>query len=93
MRGNAFRSVDNGESWQQVNTGTTQALSGITQLADGRVVAVGMSGTVTVSKDGGRTFESSTRADRQNLTGIAAAANGKLVLLGQSGVLSDVLRP
>jgi hypothetical protein len=46
MRGNIFRSADNGATWQNIEIGTTTAFNGGRTLSDGRIVLVGNAGLV-----------------------------------------------
>jgi photosystem II stability/assembly factor-like uncharacterized protein len=87
MRGNAFRSSDLGESWQRVETGTDQSLQTVTRLRDGRLMAVGLGGTVLTSADEGRSFDVRTRPDRTDLAAGIDASDGGLVLVGQRGAI------
>ena len=85
MRGHVFRSDDLGDSWHPVETGSDQSLQGAVQLRDGRVVAVGLGGSVLTSRDGGLRFEPGPQRDRTGLASVAEAASGKLLLFGESG--------
>jgi photosystem II stability/assembly factor-like uncharacterized protein len=86
MRGHVFLSDDLGESWQGVETGSDQSLQAAARLQDGRLVAVGLGGTVLTSRDGGRRFEPTPRSDRSGLAAVAEAADGALLLCGEKGV-------
>ena len=46
MRGNVYRTMDFGATWQKIETGTTASLMSGRQLADGRVLLVGNTGLV-----------------------------------------------
>lgn len=91
LRGNMFRTEDFGDSWQQVELnvpdhGPLEAtLSGGHYAEDGRLVVVGLGGTVVASSDNGRTFEVITRPDRQALASAKPLSDGSLLLLGQRG--------
>jgi photosystem II stability/assembly factor-like uncharacterized protein len=56
MRGNVFRSRDNGAHWQKVETGVPVGLTGSTVTEDGRIVLVSQGGHVLVSSDEGASF-------------------------------------
>ena len=85
MRGHVFRSDDLGESWERAETGSDQSLQGAARLRDGRVVAVGLGGTVLTSRDGGLRFEPAVRGDRSGLAAVAEAEDGSLLLFGEQG--------
>jgi photosystem II stability/assembly factor-like uncharacterized protein len=86
LRGNAYRSVDGGKSWQKVDTGIEASLSGGTISADGSLLLVSLSGNVLRSRDKGLTFES-IKIDRPTpFFGVADAGSGGLAVVGMRGV-------
>jgi photosystem II stability/assembly factor-like uncharacterized protein len=86
MRGNAYRSRDNGSSWQKVETGVPGGLVGGTATVDGRIVLVSQGGNVLVSSDNGASFVQSKIEQPTPAAGIAALDNTTLALVGQLGV-------
>lgn len=86
LRGNAWRSTDDGASWQQVDTGGLR--SGIAaglRRSDGSFVLLAQSGQVLHSRDGSRF----TLVPLQRIEPVTAAfseANNDLVLAGVRGV-------
>lgn len=86
MRGNLWRSDDLGDTWYDVDSDTSQSLSGGTILDDGTVVIAGLGGAVTYSYDGGESFTSVTRPSRNGLAGVAANGEGRVVVIGESGI-------
>ena len=85
LRGHLFRSVDAGGSWQPVVTGTEAILNDAIRLQDGRVVVVGLAGTVLVSSDEGRTFVAHAQFDRPGIARVIESNGHALVLLGTHG--------
>ena len=85
LRGNLFRSVDQGNSWDSVATGVERSISGGAFLSDSFAVLVGAVGIMLVSSDGGLTFSSSPLAQRANLSAVAGA-QGQIVAVGQGGI-------
>ena len=87
LRGNAYRTVDAGASWQKLDLGTSNSLTAAHVGADGRVVLVDDAGGVFVSPDGGASFRSLQVPNRFPFTGIAQARDGALVLSGSRGLM------
>ena len=56
MRGNAYRSRDNGSNWQKVETGVPVGLVGATMTGEGKLVLVSQGGHILVSSDNGASF-------------------------------------
>ena len=56
LRGNAFRSQDNGKTWRKLDTKLQMAMSGVTFFPDGRLVMVSVGGDLLLSNDGGETL-------------------------------------
>ena len=84
LRGNAFRSVDRGRSWQKVETGLQVGMTGGTTAA-GRMVLVSNAGHVLVSGDDGASFR--PLAIERPLPAAAVVSAGKdLVIAGPRGV-------
>lgn len=87
LRGNAYRTVDAGASWQKVELGTPNTLTAAHVDAGGRVVLADDAGGLFVSQDGGASFRSVVVPNRFPFTGIAQARDGTLVLSGSRGLL------
>jgi photosystem II stability/assembly factor-like uncharacterized protein len=85
LRGNIFRSLDFGTSWEMVPNDSHITLAGGTYSAQGAIVLAGAVGTVMTSEDGGRSFRRRQLADGLSLSdGIRRGE--RLVLIGQGGV-------
>ncbi|PMS27945.1 glycosyl hydrolase [Paraburkholderia rhynchosiae] len=56
LLGNAFRTVDNGQTWQKITLPTGASVLASGQLADGRLVLGTQAGELLVSTDQGETF-------------------------------------
>ena len=68
--GNAYRSRDNGVTWEALDTGVSGSLwSGIT-LRDGRVLLAGMSGRVLLSEDRGDSWRELDIGSQQAITAV-----------------------
>jgi photosystem II stability/assembly factor-like uncharacterized protein len=86
MRGHVFRTVDGGDHWRAVDTGTTIGFNSGRVLADGRVVLVGNSGLMAISSDDGASFQVRKLAKASGLAQAAADGTGALVLVGDAGI-------
>ena len=86
MRGNAWRSADNGKSWKRVDLGAYKgALQGASQPGDGTTILAGAEGLIAVSRDGGVTFETKPLASRVTIAGLSRTALG-WVVAGPAGL-------
>jgi photosystem II stability/assembly factor-like uncharacterized protein len=86
MRGNVYRSLDLGATWQKVETGTTIAFMAGHQLADGRVMLVGNSGLIAESADGGQRFALHTAKPGKGFADFLQIPDGGIILAGEGGV-------
>jgi len=86
MRGNAWRSADEGRTWQKVDTGVQSGLSGATVLGDGRLVLVSQAGQVLVSGDKGLSFTMLKDVPPMVFAGVADAGDGAIAAAGMQGV-------
>ena len=67
-------------------TGTKAMLNSGLRLPDGRIVVVGLAGTVLVSTDGGRAFTLRQQSSRAGIQSVVDAGGGQLLLTGEFGV-------
>lgn len=79
LRGNAYRSSDNGSHWEKVETGVQSGLTAGAVLADGRMVLVSQAGQVLASSDGGASF--------QRLPGVKPGHSAAVIGDGKGGLL------
>lgn len=86
MRGNAYRSRDNGASWQKVETGVQGGLMGASVTEDGKIVLVSQGGQVLVSGDDGTSFHQVKIAQPTPAAGVAVLDGNVLALVGQRGI-------
>lgn len=85
LRGNAVRSIDQGEYWQEVDTGVSASLQGGVVLSDGRVLLLAEDGQVAVGDSGAEHFQ----VINQRLlpaTDAVQVGEDQLVLVGPRGV-------
>lgn len=96
MRGNIWRTDNNGRSWRKLDTGgARQSFQGGTRfvrgLANGNIVLTGLNGIIAISKDGGRSFKACTRPERKGYAAITEGDNGDILLFGKSGIFMTKL--
>jgi photosystem II stability/assembly factor-like uncharacterized protein len=85
MRGNVYRTTDLGATWQKVELDTTQSLMAGRQLADGRVLLVGNTGLLALSKDDGQSLELHWAPGGKGYSALVEAG-GQVILVGEAGV-------
>ena len=82
MRGNVFRSSDDGANWVRIPIDGKSAINGGSVTADGRVILAGNSGLIAQSLDNGKTFTSRTVADGPHLGQARFASDGAVIYIG-----------
>ncbi|WP_238156264.1 WD40/YVTN/BNR-like repeat-containing protein [Pseudomonas baetica] len=86
LRGNVYRSVDEGMSWSKVELGLPLTITAGTVTADGRILLLSQAGHVLLSADNGASF---TLQPENGLAPVAAAqvsSSGVLVVAGARGL-------
>lgn len=86
MRGNAYWSADQGQSWHKSTLATANTLTAGRRLASGDIVLVDDGGGVHVSKDGGRRFVDGGERGRTPLAAVAEVSDGQVVVAGARGI-------
>jgi photosystem II stability/assembly factor-like uncharacterized protein len=86
MRGNAYRSIDKGASWNHIETGIPVGLTGGTVTEDGRIVLVSQAGQVLVSEDGGLNFNAVKVGKPVPAAAVGAFNKDTLLIAGFGGV-------
>jgi photosystem II stability/assembly factor-like uncharacterized protein len=86
LRGKAFLSDDNAETWREVPTGVSSSLSSGTVLVDGRIVLAGQAGDMTVSTDGGRSFHRQAVPEPIPITSLLEIPGRSLIATDLRGV-------
>jgi len=85
LRGHAFRSIDGGDNWSAINTGSELGISDAIQLRDGRLVLVDQGGQLLLS-GADAIFAPFSQAPAP-LTGVAQGSDGRLIGSSLAGVL------
>ncbi len=91
MRGNAYRTSDEGLTWKKIETGVQSGLSGASVLDDGRIVAVSQAGQVLASKDNGATFAVVKGIQPMVFSGVSGAGSNRIAVTGTQGVRVEPL--
>jgi photosystem II stability/assembly factor-like uncharacterized protein len=88
MRGNVYRSLDAGKSWQKIELGTSLALMNGRRLDDGRIVLAGNAGLLAVSTDNGASFTLHKSARGKGIAQLDTRASdgASLLTVGEGGV-------
>lgn len=84
--GHLYRSNDEGESWVKVHVPTNKSINDGVVLADGRVVLVGLNGTLLYSDTGGQTFSSRLNSQEMPYTSVLAMEEDSVLVTGGGGV-------
>lgn len=82
-----YRTIDGGETWKTVRTGTQQGLNRIVVPAHNVLVAVGQKGTVIRSTDGGLTWSVISVPTNWDLNSVTFKDSSVGVAVGQQGVI------
>ena len=86
LRGNVFRTNDDGERWNLVSPSSAQAsLMGGTTLPGDGVLLVGREGTLLASRNRGNSFTARKTGDGKALAGALRLPSGACVLVGEGG--------
>lgn len=85
MRGNVFRSGDDGNSWQKIETGVPAGLVSGAVTNDGRIILVSQGGQVLVSKDDGLSFSQVPIERPAPATAVASVDTTNIALVGPRG--------
>ncbi|MHC8380794.1 WD40/YVTN/BNR-like repeat-containing protein [Pseudomonas sp. LB3P14] len=86
LRGNAYRSVDGGNSWNKVELGLPLSITASTVTDDGRMVLLSQAGHVLVSVDDGASFKLQPQNGLAPVAGGQVSSSGALVLAGVRGL-------
>ena len=86
-RGTAFRSRDDGKSWERLQLPYGGSMFGVIAHGNDHVVAFGMRGNVYESHDLGDTWEGVDTGTELSLMGGAAYGDGGFVLVGANGIV------
>lgn len=86
-RGSAFRSRDDGASWERLQLPYAGSMFGVLALGPEHVVAFGLRGHVLESTDAGTTWSELDTSTELSLMGGSALPGGGFVVVGANGVV------
>jgi photosystem II stability/assembly factor-like uncharacterized protein len=85
--GAAYRSTDNGGSWERLNLPYEGSMFGAVALDDDGIIAFGLRGNAFATRDLGRTWTRLETGTDASLLGGAAVSGGRAVMVGASGTV------
>lgn len=85
LRGNVFRSVDEGRHWERVDMPPVTLTAGL-RLADGSIALTDEGGHLLLSRDAGRSFQTVALTRPSIAVGLAQASDGALVIAGPANM-------
>lgn len=86
LRGNAYRSVDAGKTWDKLDTGVISALTGAAGAGGGKMFFVSQSGNLIVSDDAGSHFRAVPIPRANMLSGVVLNKPDSALVVGITGV-------
>jgi len=86
LRGNAFHSADQGESWTAIELPTSASVVSSIRLGDDRIVLATQAGELLLSNDDGQHFNKLTTEPLFPIADIVEGRPGELVVVGVGGV-------
>ena len=92
LRGNMFRSIDEGLSWEKIETGTIANLFDCIEISNDELVVIGASGTLLRMDKRAMTAGKMPYPHFDSLMSIQTIRDGELLLFGSAGVKTISLR-
>ncbi|MCM2459349.1 glycosyl hydrolase [Pseudomonas sp. CG7] len=86
LRGNAYKSVDEGQTWSRLDTANTTGLVAGVIDEKGRILLASVAGAVIESRDQGNSFKPIPDVRPALFAGLTVAAPNRIVVVGLSGV-------
>lgn len=86
-RGAAYRSLDEGLSWERLRLPYDGSMFGVLALGSGHLLAYGLRGNVQESLDNGETWQQPDSGTSLSLQGGTLLPDGGLLLVGSNGVV------
>jgi len=87
LRGTAYRSIDQGASWQAIDTGTERTIAAGAVVDEGRrILLFPETGQVIQSRDDGASFEAVPRQPALQVYGASSMGSGAYLIVGRDGV-------
>ena len=86
LRGNVYRSVDHGASWDKVELGLASSITASSVTADGRIVLVSQAGHVLISSDDGASFTQKPQDRLGPAAAVQSVGSSSVVIAGAQGL-------
>jgi photosystem II stability/assembly factor-like uncharacterized protein len=86
LRGNVYRSIDDGKNWTKVELGLPLTITAGTVTKDGRIVLLSQAGHVLISADNGVNFKLQPEKSLAPVAAALMSGSGSLVLAGSRGL-------
>jgi photosystem II stability/assembly factor-like uncharacterized protein len=86
MRGNTFRSTDEGQTWEKIQLPVSESIIASERLQDGRIVLVSSAGSILLSNDEGLTFGKLDAGRGWPFTDVTEVEPGVILITGLKGV-------
>lgn len=92
LRGHAFRSVDGGNTWQKIETGLQDGITGSAACNARRIVLVSQSGRMLLSDNGGENFRPVKLDQAVPASAVACLGKDVSVIAGARGVSAQAIQ-
>lgn len=92
LRGHAFRSLDGGASWQKIETGLQDGVTGSSVCGEGRIVLVSQAGRMLLSDNSGASFRPVKLEQAVPASAVACLGRDVSVIAGARGVSAQVIQ-
>lgn len=92
LRGNAFRSLDGGASWQKIETGLQDGVTGSSVCSEGRILLVSQSGRMLLSDNSGASFLPVKLEQAVPASAVACLGREVSVIAGARGVRTQAIQ-
>ncbi len=92
LRGNAWRSLDGGRTWQKTETDVDTGLTGGAVFDDGRILLVSQGGQLLLSRDNAGHFAAVPGLEASPAFGVVPAGGSSVALVGARGVRVESVR-
>jgi photosystem II stability/assembly factor-like uncharacterized protein len=91
LRGNVYRSDDNGATWAKVDAGLAASVVASVRTGEGATLLADAGGRIASSTDGGHTFQKLMVRQTMPLTSLVDVAPAGLALAGPRGVVVSAI--
>ena len=92
LRGNAFRSLDGGASWQKIETGLQDGVTGSSVCTEGRILLVSQSGRMLLSDNNGASFRPVKLEQAVPASAVACLGHDVSIVAGARGVRTQAIQ-